>query len=169
MPFLISGSTTLAFAQYQDVIDADQRLFEANEGLTEDVVEQFTIRATERILTIIKDSDWWREYYLHRFPNPSLTTTADVPAVDIDKIIGRPNDFTDLCVYYSLWNYILPKIADFSKEDNAERAKIGYYQSKYNMLWDELINAGDWYDRSGDGTVTSTEKYPGNYGLKRVR
>ena len=49
MPFLISGSTTLAFAQYQDVIDADQRLFEANEGLTEDVVEQFTIRATERI------------------------------------------------------------------------------------------------------------------------
>jgi hypothetical protein len=169
MPFLISGSTTLAFAQYQDVIDADQRLFEANEGLTEDVVEQFTIRATERILTIIKDSDWWREYYLHRFPNPSLTTTADVPAVDIDLIIGRPNDFTDLCVYYSLWNYILPKIADFSKEDNAERAKIGYYQSKYNMLWDELINAGDWYDRSGDGTVTSTEKYPGNYGLKRVR
>lgn len=169
MAFITNGSTILAFAEYQDVLDQDQRLFEANEGLTDEVVEHLLIRSTERILTLIKASDWWKDLYLQKVPGASLSNNADVPEVDINKIIGRANDFGDLCVYYALWNYILPKIADFSKEDNAERAKIGYYQGKYNLLFDELINAGDWYDLSGDGVVSKDEKMPGHYMLKRVR
>ena len=147
----------------------DQRLFEANEGLTDDVVEEILIRSTERILSLLRSTDWWRDLYLKKNPNPVYSTKADIPELDIEKIIGRHNDFTDLCVMYSLWNYILPKIADFSKEDNAERAKIGFYQGKYQFLFDELVNAGDWYDLSGDGIVTSDEKLPGNQVLKRIR
>jgi hypothetical protein len=64
---------------------------------------------------------------------------------------------------------LLPRIADFSKEDNAERAKIGFYQGKFQFLFDEIINGGDWYDLSGDGTVQRTEKFPGNYSQKRIR
>lgn len=169
MAFIKNGSTTISFAEYQDILDADQRLFEANEGLTDDVIEDILIRSTQRILTLIRQTDWWRDLYLQKAANPVFITRADVPEVDIELIIERQDDFTDLCVYYALWNYILPKIADFSKEDNAERAKIGFYQNKYQFLFDELINSGDWYDVNADGIVASDEKMPGNYALKRIR
>lgn len=169
MPFINNGTTVTSFAEYQDVLDQDQRVFEANEGLTEDVVEPLLERSTERILSLIRSTDWWRDLYLQKSANPVLNTKADVPLVNPIKIIQRQHDFTELCVMYALWNYILPKIADFSKEDNAERAKIGFYQGKYQFLFDELINAGDWYDLDGSGTVESAEKFPGNYALKRVR
>jgi hypothetical protein len=169
MAFIINNSTVLSFADYTDVLTADQRLFEANEGLTDDVVETALIRSTERILSLIKHSDWWRDLYVRTVANPVLRNKSDVPDVDTTKIILRQHDFTDLCVFYAMYFYLLPKIADFSKEDNAERAKIGFYQGKFQLLFDELINAGDWYDVSGDGTITGDEKYPGNYMLKRVR
>jgi hypothetical protein len=169
MAFIIISGVTTSFAEYQDVLDADQRLFEANEGLTDDIVETLLIRSTERILNLFRMSDWWRDLYVQKTTNFQPSTRADIPALDIAKIAARKSDFTDLCVYYALWNYILPKIADFSKEDNAERAKIGFYQGKYQFLFDELVNAGDWYDLSGDGNVTSNEKMPGNYALKRIR
>jgi hypothetical protein len=168
MAFLTDGANVVSFAEYDDVITADQRLFEANEGLADDIIEAFLVRSTERILNLIRQSDWWRDLYIQKFSNPSYSSRADVPAVNPDRIKARYNDFTDLCVYYALWNYILPKIADFSKEDNAERAKIGFYQGKYQFLFDELINAGDWYDISGDGNITANEKMPGNYALKRI-
>lgn len=169
MAFIKQGTTTISFAGYDDVLAADQRLFEANEGLTDDVVEAFLVRSTERILSQIRSSDWWRDLYLKKTTNPSYSNITDLPQVDPDKILKRQNDFTDLCVYYALWYYILPKIADFSKEDNAERAKIGFYTGKYQAMFDELVNAGDWYDINNDGQVTNKETLPGNYALKRIR
>jgi hypothetical protein len=169
MAFLRSGSTVISFAEYQDVLDRDQRLFEANEGLTEDVVETILIRSTERILSLFRSTDWWVDYYVTRSTTTTYRTVADVPPLNPNYILSRQNDFTDLCVYYALYDYILPKIANFGTEDNAERAKIGYYQQKYNTLFGELITAGDWYDFSGSGTVTSDEKQPGVYNLRRVR
>lgn len=169
MPFVSNGTTIISFAEYQDVLDQDQRLFEANEGLTDDVIEPLLERSTDRILSLIRATDWWRDLYLQKTAHPQYTTRADVPLVDPTKIIERQHDFTELCVMYALWNYILPKIADFSREDNAERAKIGFYQGKYQFLFDELINAGDWYDLDGSGTVESAEKFPGNASLKRIR
>ena len=169
MSFISNNSTVLSFAEYDDVLQADQRLFEANEGLTDDVVEQDLIRATQRILTAIKFTSWWRECYLRTTTNSTMMSSVDLPAVDPTRIMARQADFTDLCVYHALYFYILPRIADFSKEDNAERAKIGFNQNKYNQLFEELINQGDWYDFNGDGTVTSTEKFPGHISVRRTR
>jgi hypothetical protein len=169
MAFIIENGVTTSFAEYQDVYSADQRLFEANEGLTDYVVEAFLVRSTERILNLIRQTDWWRDLYVQKTANFSYQSRADIPALDIQRIVSRHDDFTDLCVYYALWNYILPKVADFSREDNAERAKIGFYQGKHEFLFNELINAGDWYDLNDDGNVVSNEKMPGNYTLKRVR
>jgi len=172
MAFITNGNTTISFAEYQDVLDADQRLFEANEGLTDEVVEDHLIRATERILSLFRNTDWWRSYYLRRNTGAGATTVnnvADIPALDIERIESRANDFTDLAVYYALYNSILPAIADFSREDNAERAKIGFYQGKFDLLFGELITAGDWYDFDDDGTVETGEKSPGQYNLKRIR
>ena len=125
--------------------------------------------STERILALIRATDWWKSYFITRDSSIAINTAADVPAMDINKIIGRANDFTDLCVYYSLYDYILPKIADFSNEMNAERQKIAYYQQKFNSLFGELIAAGDWYDFDGDDTIESSEKNPGIVNLRRVR
>jgi hypothetical protein len=169
MPFIYNGSDVVSFAEYQDVYDQDQRLFEGNEGLTDDVIEHLLERSTQRVLSLIRATDWWRDLYLKKTANPVFTTTADVPMVNANKIKARQEDFTELATMYALWYYILPKVADFSKEDNAERAKIGFYQGKFQFLFDELVNAGDWYDLDGSGAIASNEKLPGNQVLKRVR
>ena len=169
MSFIIDSNITISFADFQDVVDKDQRLFDSNEGLTDDVVEDGLIRATERVLTKIRSSSWWRSYYIRRDSSIAYNTVADVPAVDPDKIKGRLNDFRDLAIYEGLSEYILPIVADFGNEDNAERQKMGYYKNKAEALFNELIIAGDWYDFDGDNTVESSEKSPGQINLKRIR
>ncbi len=168
MAFITSGTTVLSFATYDDVVDRDQRVFEANEGLTVDVVEDLLIRSTERILSQLRSTNWWRAYYLKQ-SSASISSVADIPELNATKILSRQNDFTDLCVFHCFYYYIMPKVADFSDENNAERAKIGHYQQKFNELLGELITAGDWYDYDGDLSVESTEKVPGYVNLRRVR
>lgn len=162
MAFIKVGSTILSFAEYSDVLAADQRLFEANEGLTDEVIETHLIRSTERILTMFRSTSWW----VNITKSDAISTS---PLVVGTQIKSRQNDFTDLCVYYAFFTYILPTIADFGSEDNAERAKISFYQTKFQGLFDELITAGDWYDVNGDGTVSSTEMVAGQISLKRIR
>jgi len=169
MAFVIELGTVTSFAEFQDVVNKDSRLFDANESLSDDIVDAQLIRATERILTKLRSTAWWRSYYVNRDSSISLTTVADIPALDINRIIGRQNDFTDLCVYSALADFILPSIADFGNEDNAERQKMGYYTQKADSLFGELISAGDWYDFDDSGTISSKEKSPGQYNLKRVR
>lgn len=169
MAFIKNGQTVISFAEYQDVVDADQRLFDTNEGLTDDVVEAALVRATERILTKIRASQWWANYYVNRDSSLQLTSRADIPAVDINKIKDRYNDFTDLCVATAMAEYILPKVANFASEENEERQKMGYYAQRAEGLFGELITAGDWYDFDGSGAISAGEKSPGVYNLKRVR
>ena len=169
MAFVTENSTVVSFAEFQDVVDKDQRLFEANEGLSDDIIEAQLVRATERILTKLRSTDWWRTYYIRRDNSTVYTTVADIPAVDPNKIIARQNDFTDLCVYTALAELILPSIADFGNEDNAERQKMGYYTNRAEALFGEIITSGDWYDFDDDGTIQSDEKAPGAYNLRRVR
>jgi hypothetical protein len=169
MAFITESGTVTSFAEFQDVVNKDQRLFEANEGLSDDIVEQQLIRATERILSKIRSSAWWKSYYIRRDQNTVYNTVADIPAVNPDRIKARLNDFTDLCVYVALGEFILPSIADFGNEDNAERQKMGYYTNKAETLFGELITNGDWYDFDNSGTISSDEKSPGQYNLKRVR
>jgi hypothetical protein len=169
MAFINNGTTVISFAEYQDVVDRDSRLFDTNESLSEDVVEPLLIRATERILTKFRSTSWWQSYYLKRDNNSTFNTSADIPALDPERIQARQNDFTDLCVYTALGEFILPKVADFGAEDNAERQKMGYYTGKADSLFGELITAGDWYDFDDSGTIASGEKSPGYSNLKRVR
>jgi hypothetical protein len=169
MAFIITDGTTQSFAEYQDIFDRDHRLFDANESLTDDVVENLLIRATERILTKIRSSAWWGNYYVSRGTISEYRTSADIPALDIERILERHNDFTDLCVYTALGEFVLPMVADFGSEDNAERQKMGYYTQKAESLFTELLTAGDWYDFDNDAIVESSEKSPGQINLKRVR
>lgn len=169
MAFVEENNTVISFAEFQDVVNKDQRLFDANEGLSDDVVEAQLIRATERILTKLRASDWWQSYYVNRDSSISYQSVADIPALDPTRIKARQNDFTDLCVYTALAEYILPMVADFGNEENAERQKMGYYTQKSEALFGELITAGDWYDFDDNGTISSKEKSPGQYNLKRVR
>jgi hypothetical protein len=169
MAFIVENGTVISFADYQDVFDRDQRLFDSNEGLTDDVIEPLLERATQRILDQIKSTAWWKTYWLRRSSDFTFNTSADIPNPDIDKIISRTEDFTDLCVYTALAEYILPAVADFGNQDNAERLKMGYYEMKSSKLFAELITAGDWYDFDGDGVIQSTEKDPGKINLRRVR
>jgi hypothetical protein len=168
MAFITSGTTVLSFATYDDVIDRDARVTQENEGLTVDIIEDLLIRSTERILSLLRSTNWWQEYYLKQ-SGASYRTSGDIPQPEAEKVLTRKNDFTDLCVYHCLYEYVFPKIADFSDENNAERRKIGYYQQKFNSLFDELIKAGDWYDYDDDASVESSEMDPGIVSRRRVR
>lgn len=170
MAFIVENGTVISFAEHTDVVGRDQRLFDNNESLTDDVIESLLIRATERIITKIKATGWWTSYFVRQDAgSTAINTVADVPNPNINRIIGRNNDFTDLCVYEAMAEYILPMIADFGDPDNAERQKMGYYKNKADSLFGELISFGDWYDFDGDATIQSSEKSPGYYNLKRVR
>jgi hypothetical protein len=46
---------------------------------------------------------------------------------------------------------------------------MGYYTNRAEALFGELITAGDWYDFDGSGAISSAEKSPGQYNLKRIR
>jgi hypothetical protein len=169
MAFIEEAGIVTSFAEFQDVVNKDQRLFEANEGLSDDAIEQQLIRATDRILSKLRASAWWRSYYIKRDASIVYNTVADVPALDPDRIIARESDFTDLCVFTALAEYILPSIADFGNQDSAERQKMAYYTQRAESLFGELITAGDWYDFDDSGTIASSEKSPGQFNLKRVR
>ena len=177
MAFILSGQppSVIAFAEYEDVTAADQRLFEANEGIADaTMVEDLTIKATSRILQLIRNTEWWRRYYLleanaAQRAATQTRTTADVPLPNPNLILSRQADFTDLCVYFTLYEYLLPKIADFSRQDNAEVQKIGVYRTKFDQLFRELIDAGNWYDFDASGTVDPQEKLPTRVNITRVR
>ena len=173
--WIVAGGNVLAFAEYGDVTSTDQRVFEANEGISDpDMVEDLTIKATSRILQLIKNTTWWKSYYLVLADQSQRTaaqtrSTPDVPLPNPNLILTRQQDFTDLCVYFTLYEYLLPKIADFSSQDNAEVQKIGVYRTKFDQLFRELIDDGCWYDFNNDGTVVKDEKMPTRTNIVRVR
>ena len=168
MAFIATSTTFTSFAEYQDVLDRDSRLLEANEGLDEITIEDMLIRASEKILSRIRATDWWKDYQFSR--RPSLKNDPRlVPEVNALNIIARKGDFTDLCVYHAFEEFILPRVADFSSQESAEYQKILFYKEKASDLFKELIEAGDWYDFDGNGEIVTTEKAPSRVNLVRVR
>ena len=166
MAFIVENSNIISFAEYTDVLNTDVRLFDSNESLTDDTVEASLIRSTARILDNIRNTDWWQGLYGQ---HTGSVSHIDIPNPDPDRIKSRTSDFTDLCVYWALSDYILPSIADFGDVDSNERQKMGYYRNRADELFLELINAGDWYDFDNDGSVQTDEKRQGNLTLKRIR
>lgn len=164
MAFVIVESVITSFAEYQDVLDTDQRIFNENEGLNDSVIDALLVRSTGRILNQLKSSAWYRKLAFNNGASAVL-----IPDIDPSKIRTRKSEFTDLCVYHALTNYILPKVADFGSDTNSELAKISFYLEKYNSLFDELTNEGDWYDYDGDATVETKEKLSMPINYQRVR
>lgn len=169
MAFIYEDDKVISFAEYQDVYGRDRKLFDSNEGLTDDVVEELLICASERILSKIRSTTWWRSYYTSRSQTGAFNTVADVPELEAEKILSRQQDFTDLTVYFGLADYILPLVANFGDEEDDERAKMMYYSQRAEALFMEIVSAGDWYDFDGDGTIQSNEKQPQAVNLRRVR
>lgn len=171
MAFITQGTTFYSFADYDDVTQIDSRLFQANEGVTQDDVEGALIRSTDRILDQLRNSTWWKSFYINRegFTNVIIRQAVQVPALDPFLIIARQGDFSDMTVYHTLSNYLLPRVADFGNPDSAERQKIGFYEQKFSELFDELISDGDWYDFDRSGTITDEDRYPFPVNLQRRR
>ena len=172
MAFITQGSTFYSFADYDDVVAKDSRLFSANEGLTQDVVEEALIRSTVRILDALRSSSWWKSYYIRQAGSNATIIVGQsiaVPPLNPFLIKARQGDFTDLCVYHTLSEYLLAKVADFGNPDSAERQKLGFYDQKYRTLLDELLTSGDWYDFSNNGSITDAEIYPFVTNLVRIR
>jgi hypothetical protein len=176
MAFIRVGGNVVSFCEFTDVKNRDIRIFEANEildndGLVDDA-DGWGERATQNILYDIKNTSWWQAYFISQDNGQTDISTAgliDVPVPSANKFEGRTQDWIDLCVYKVLYEYMLPYIADFSNQDNAEVRKIGVYREKYQSLFRILIDAGDWYNFDGSGAITNQEKMPVRTNITRVR
>ena len=164
--FIYSYKTFVSFATYEDVTNRDSRVFEANEDLTESEINDYLEQASQRILTQIRNTTWWRDYQrrMAQIINPNL-----LPAVNPDYILARTQEFIDLNVYFALLEYVYPSVADFGNPDSAEFAKIKFYKDSYNLLFDEIIDAGDWYDFSENATIDTSDKMAAFTNRVRVR
>jgi hypothetical protein len=169
MAFNYNGATFVSFATYSDVVQRDIRLFEDNEVLNDETsINELLAQASQRILTKLKHSDWWRSYSFER--DPSLKgDIRQVPAINPDQIDGSEQEFKDLNIYLALAEYILPKVADFGNATSAEVEKIKFYKDATDTLIHELLEAGDWYDYDDDGTIQVGERQPSVIRLVRVR
>ena len=164
--FIYSYKTFVSFATYEDVTQRDSRVFEANEDLTESEINDYLEQASQRILTQIRNTEWWREYQrrMAQIINPNL-----LPAVNPDYILARTQEFIDLNVYFALYEYVYPSVADFGNPESAEIAKIKFYKDSYNVLFDEVIEAGDWYDFTENGSISTADKMASIVNRVRVR
>ena len=159
MATITDGSgTILSFARYEDVKAMDSRVFDSNEmgteAETEELVNDMLIRSTSRVMSLVKNSTFWLKY------TSTISTTAGpgtvVPTPSISKI-KRLEDFEELVVYHTLYQYLLPRFADMGDEVSNEVAKIAFYKDAFNELWDVLQTNGDFYDDDGSGTVDNDE------------
>ena len=169
MAFNYNGSTFVSFAVFADVVQRDSRLFEANEVINNStLVNELLALSSQRILTKIKISDWWAKYNFDR--NSSLQNDVrQLPVVNPDKIDAMEQEFKDMNIYHALYEYILPRVADFGNETSAEVVKIKHYKDQFDMLYKEVIESGSWYDFDGDNTVETDEKAPGIVNRVRTR
>jgi hypothetical protein len=164
--FIYISGTFSSFASYNDVRLRDSRVFEANEDITEAEVSTYLQQASQRILTQIKNTDWWADYQRLQ---ANLVDPRLLPAVNPDNIMAATQEFKDLNVYFALQEYIYPTIADFGNPDSAEVAKIKFYKDAYNLLFQEVIQSGSWYDFSADGQVDTADKMPVQVNRVRTR
>jgi len=166
MAFVTDGSGNVtSYAEYTDVLQKDQRLLEANvikvpaeSGFIDvtDFIEDMLTKATNRINIKIKASSWWAGYL--NYTGQSVSNPALMPDFNPNNIAAKQQEFTDMAVFYCLYYYLLPLIADFSTEESAELSKIEYYENKFQGLFNELIALADFYDADGDGVIGDSEK-----------
>lgn len=166
MAFITVNNNVVSYAEATDVKDKDQRVFESNEINYSDApegpvsldeyVEDLTTKSTARINQKIRASARWREYL--GYSGVGYDDLNNIPDINPTLIIGRRADFTDMCCYYTLKEYLLPKVADFGNPESPEVQKIKYYENKFTDLFDELMGMMDWYDRDASGTVDTSEK-----------
>ena len=168
MAFIFSGKTFISFATYDDVVNRDSRLFDSNEGLSEDKVTDYLVLASQSILDKISASEWWRDYQFKR--NPAIKNDIRaLPKVVASQILSRKQAFTDLCVFLCFADYILPDVADFGNETSAEVQKIKFYRDRWEAQFNEILEAGDWYDFSANGSITLDEMQPSKQNRVRIR
>lgn len=165
MAFIVVEGSVVSYAEFTDVLQKDQRILESNEIIVPEesgfadvteFIEDMLEKATNRINVKIKASSWWFGY--QGYNGVSVSNPALLPDFDPNKIKSRQQDFTDMCVYYTLKEFLLPLVADFGNDDSNEVQKIKYYEAKFNDIYNELLALADWYDFDGDGTVEDGEK-----------
>tara|TARA_R100000951_G_C2646320_1_gene182722 strand:- start:1061 stop:1621 length:561 start_codon:yes stop_codon:yes gene_type:complete len=160
MAFITDGAGNVtSYCDASDVKDKDQRVFESNEisysdapdtpTTLDEYIEDLATKGTNRINQKIRASAKWRQYL--GYTGEGIVDINNIPAFNPNRIVGRQADFSDMCSYYTLKEYILPKVADFGDELSPEVQKIQYYENKFQDLYTELTDMWDWYDREGDG------------------
>lgn len=163
------GGNVISFAEYTDIVQKDQRIFESNNlkipeesgfATVQDYIEDLLEKSTNRILLKIKTSAWWSTYNNYTGQTYEFNNLPNVNPNRIDpgNTLGRQQQFTDMTVYYCIKEYIAPLFAEFGNDESPEVSKITYYDAKFEDIFEELLAVADWYDADGSGVIDSDEK-----------
>jgi|TARA_R110000744_G_C19351384_1_gene560478 hypothetical protein len=92
--------------------------------------------------------DWWPNKNLSGEINPQLLTESQ---------------FTVAAAYLVLWKYAVPMLATWDDNDRFYKM-IGFYKTRYEEEWGEILRDGIEYDDDQDGVVELSEKQPIHFG-----
>jgi hypothetical protein len=176
MAFIIQSGNVVAYCEASDILDVDQRLWEANQiqfdnapdspATLNDYLEDLAIRATNRVNEKIRASESWRVFMSYTGIDYDIN---NIPSIDPNLILLRHQDFTDMCVSKVLSEFVLPKIADFGNPESPELQKIQYYNTKFDELFSEVTAIWDWYDVDNSGTISDSERQTQKPKTRRTR
>ena len=68
------------------------------------------------------------------------------------------SQFTRAAVYYTLAEFVMPRLSTFSPDGDVFREKMAHYREKFATEFQEILKDGVEYDYDSSGTIENSEK-----------
>jgi len=109
------------------------------------------VKTTADILRKLR-SEWWPRATYGRYDITTGTYT------EMDNNLLTYSQFTRAAVYYTLAEFVFPRLSTFSPDGDVFREKMMFYKEKFASEFSEILRDGVEYDYDSSGTIENSEK-----------
>jgi len=109
------------------------------------------VKSTNDILRKLR-AEWWPRATYGRYDISSGTYT------EMDNNLLTYSQFTRAAVYYTLAEFVMPRLSTFSPDGDVFREKMMYYREKFATEFQSILKDGVEYDYDSSGTIEDSEK-----------
>ena len=123
----------------------------------------FLLQTTNDILRQLR-VEWWSVYNQNVYTDITVLNTAEMDNTKVNL-----DQFERAGVYLFLGRFYLPALTKFRPETEKDRFErmAEYYMSEYNKEFRSILEDGDEYDATADGTIQVSEREP-LHGYRRL-
>lgn len=104
--------------------------------------------------------EWW----MIKVSQGSSNVTNGTAYADFDTSKLDYTQFTRAAVFSVLGDYVYPALTSFTPEGDKFQELMRYYRQEADREFELILRRGVRYDSDGDGTVTTQEMEPVNFG-----